>query len=64
MDVLVSMGTFAAYGYSIVFMIVSLATRGAEGADNEQFETAAMLVRETADRTRGSRTTVLPARLL
>lgn len=44
MDVLVSLGTFAAYGYSIVFIIVSLATRGAQGADNEQFETAAMLI--------------------
>ena len=76
MDVLVSIGTFAAYaspqpfptalpqplprpfptaltllslprgryGYSIVFIVVALATRGAQGADNEQFETAAMLI--------------------
>jgi len=44
MDVLVSLGTFAAYGYSIVFIAVSLATAGDEGADNEQFETAAMLI--------------------
>jgi Cu+-exporting ATPase len=44
MDVLVSLGTFAAYGYSIVFIIVALATRGEQGEDNEQFETAAMLI--------------------
>ena len=44
MDVLVSLGTFAAYGYSVVFIVVALATRGREGAGNEQFETAAMLI--------------------
>ena len=34
----------AAYWYSIVMMGVSLATRGAQGADKEAFETAAMLI--------------------
>ena len=29
MDVLVSLGTMAAYGYSIVFIVVALVTRGA-----------------------------------
>ena len=37
-------GTMAAYWYSIVMMGVSLATRGAQGADKEAFETAAMLI--------------------
>lgn len=44
MDVLVSVGTWAAYLYSIVFLIVSLVTKGEQGLDNEQFETAAMLI--------------------
>ena len=32
MDVLVSLGTCAAYLYSVVMMVVSLATRGEQGA--------------------------------
>ena len=44
MDVLVSIGTNAAYIYSVVMMVVSLATRGEQGADKEAFETAAMLI--------------------
>ena len=44
MDVLVSLGTFAAYGYSLVFIVVALVTSGEQGRDNEQFETAAMLI--------------------
>ena len=44
MNVLVSVGTFAAYGYSIAFLVASIVTQGAQGKDNEQFETAAMLI--------------------
>ena len=44
MDVLVSVGTWAAYIYSIVFLVVALSTSGEQGVDNEQFETAAMLI--------------------
>lgn len=44
MDVLVSIGTFAAYIYSIIFMFVSIGTRGEEGVDHEFFETAAVLI--------------------
>eukprot|EP00966_Prymnesium_polylepis_P272297 6290987-Prymnesium_polylepis.1 len=51
MDVLVSVGTWAAYLYSIVFVIVALATEGEQGFDNEQFETAAMLIVRPPTRT-------------
>ena len=44
MDVLVVLGTCAAYFYSIIFVVVTLATAGEQGKDNEQFETAAMLI--------------------
>ena len=44
MDTLVALGTSAAYAYSVTMMIVSLATRGAQGKDLETFETAAMLI--------------------
>lgn len=44
MDVLVSVGTWAAYLYSVVFIIVSLVTQGEQGEGNEQFETSAMLI--------------------
>ena len=44
MDVLVVLGTSAAYIYSVVFIVVALATAGAQGRGNEQFETAAMLI--------------------
>ena len=44
MDVLVFLGTWSAYLYSIIFIVVSLASKGDQGFDNEQFETAAMLI--------------------
>ena len=36
--------TLARYCYSLVFITVALVTRGEQGRDNEQFETAAMLI--------------------
>ena len=44
MDTLVSIGTNAAYIYSVVMIFVSIGTRGAQGMDKEAFETAAMLI--------------------
>ena len=37
MDVLVVLGTCAAYFYSIIFVVVTPATAGKQGKDNEQF---------------------------
>lgn len=44
MDVLISIGTTAAYAYSVVFIGVALATRGEQGEGMEVFETSATLI--------------------
>jgi len=44
MDVLVAMGTSAAYFYSVIFTVLAIATRGKEGRDQACFETSAMLI--------------------
>ena len=44
MDVLIALGVLASYLYSIIFIVIAIATRGIQGKGNEQFETAAMLV--------------------
>ena len=44
MDVLIALGTSAAYLYSVVFILVSLATAGEQGHDMEVFETSAVLI--------------------
>lgn len=44
MDVLVSLGSSAAYFYSFGFTIVSIATEGQQAKDQECFQTSAMLI--------------------
>ena len=44
MDVLVALGTSAAYFYSVVFTVLSITTGGDEGREQTCFETSAMLI--------------------
>lgn len=44
MDVLVSLASAAAYLHSLIFLLLSLATRGGEGADTSSFSTATTLI--------------------
>jgi len=44
MDVLVALGTSAAYGYSVFSVVLSVSTTGRMGEDQACFETASMLI--------------------